>query len=136
MRIAYFCFIVAVLAALTGMGLGIFMAVRQDFSLAPAHAHINLLGWVTLALLGLYHRGVARSGNRRAWTQVGCAAAGFLLMTGGLASYLATQNTAFVPLVMAGALICVASMALFLAVLISDARRGAARLPEGAAAPA
>src|SRR5688572_13682800 len=118
MRIAYFCFIVAVLAALTGMGLGIFMAVRQDFSLAPAHAHINLLGWVTLALLGLYHRGVERPGNRLAWTQVGCAVAGFVLMTGGLAAYLATHDAAFVPVLMVGALLSIAAMALFLAVLI------------------
>ena len=41
--------------------LGIYMGMHEDFTLAPVHAHINLLGWVTLALYGLYHRGVERA---------------------------------------------------------------------------
>ena len=48
--------IVAVAAALMGMAGGILMAIAQDFSLAPAHAHLNLLGWVTMALYGLFYR--------------------------------------------------------------------------------
>jgi hypothetical protein len=60
MRLAYFCFFAAALSALTGMSLGIWMGINENFTLAPVHAHINLLGWVSLALYGLYHRGVAR----------------------------------------------------------------------------
>lgn len=45
--------LIAVAVALVGMCGGIFMAATQDFTLAPAHAHLNLLGWVTLALYGL-----------------------------------------------------------------------------------
>ena len=63
MRVAYFCFVAAAVAALCGMSLGIFMGIRGDFTLVPVHAHINLLGWVSLALYGLYHRGVARAGQ-------------------------------------------------------------------------
>jgi uncharacterized pyridoxal phosphate-containing UPF0001 family protein len=44
MRISDFCFIVAAIAALGGMILGISMGMSQDFTLAPAHAHANLLG--------------------------------------------------------------------------------------------
>ena len=51
MRIAQYCISVAAIAALCGMSLGIFMATHQDFTLAPAHAHLNLLGWVTPAQL-------------------------------------------------------------------------------------
>jgi cbb3-type cytochrome oxidase subunit 1 len=47
---------VAIAAALIGMCGGIVMAIAQDFSLAPAHAHLNLLGWVTMALYGLFYR--------------------------------------------------------------------------------
>jgi hypothetical protein len=36
---------------------GILMAIAQDFTLAPAHAHLNLLGWVTMALYGLFVTG-------------------------------------------------------------------------------
>jgi hypothetical protein len=45
MRIEYFCFVAAALAALGGMGLGLYMGLAHDFTLAPAHAHLNLLGW-------------------------------------------------------------------------------------------
>ena len=44
----------AVLYALLGMSLGMFMGATEDFTLAPVHAHINLLGWATLALMGTF----------------------------------------------------------------------------------
>jgi hypothetical protein len=129
MRLSYFCFIVAALAALTGMSLGIHMGLSGDFTLAPAHAHLNLLGWVTMALYGLYHRGVSRDRDRLAWTQVGCAAAGFPLMTGGLGAYLVTGSATFVPFLLAGSLLSVTSMALFVLIVLSDAMRTAAPVP-------
>jgi hypothetical protein len=48
--------LVAVVCALTGMSAGVGMAIAQDFALAPAHAHLNLLGWVSMALYGLFYR--------------------------------------------------------------------------------
>lgn len=128
MRLAYVCFIAAALSALCGMSLGIWMGMHEDFTLAPVHAHINLLGWVTLCLYGLYHRGVTRASNRLAWTQVGCAAAGMPVLTGGLAAYLATgAHTA--GFIVAGSLMTFLGMALFLVVLVADLRRqGALRL--------
>lgn len=125
MRLVYFCFIAAAVAALCGMSLGIFMGMREDFTLAPVHAHINLLGWVTLTLYGLYHRGVARAHNRLAWAQVASAAAAVPVMAVGLGAYLKTGSTALAPLISIGSLLAVAGMALFLAVLIADLRRGA-----------
>jgi hypothetical protein len=38
---------------LVGMTMGIGMGAAHDFALAPAHAHVNLLGWVTLALVAV-----------------------------------------------------------------------------------
>jgi cbb3-type cytochrome oxidase subunit 1 len=55
--------LVAVVAALIGMSGGIVMAIAQDFSLAPAHAHLNLLGWVTMALYGLFYRAVPEAAH-------------------------------------------------------------------------
>src|SRR5689334_11480576 len=46
----------SVSSGLAGMGFGIFMGVTQDFMLAPAHAHLNLLGFVTMFLSALYYR--------------------------------------------------------------------------------
>lgn len=50
------CFPAAVLMALVGMGWGILMAMGQDHTMMPAHAHLNLLGWVTLFLMGVFYR--------------------------------------------------------------------------------
>lgn len=36
------------------MSLWIYMGIAQDHSLTPVHAHLNLLGWVTMFLTGLY----------------------------------------------------------------------------------
>jgi hypothetical protein len=70
MRISDFCFVIAALAGLGGMVMGIVMGISQDFTLAPAHAHLNLLGWVTMAIYGLYHRGIGRTGGLAGWLQV------------------------------------------------------------------
>lgn len=47
---------VAVIAALCGMVWGVVMAATQNFAPASAHAHLNLLGWVSMALYGLFYR--------------------------------------------------------------------------------
>ncbi len=122
MRVAYFCFFTAILAALAAMILGVYMGVVQDFTLAPAHAHANLLGWVTMALYGLYHRTSPQPDSRLAWAQAGFGAAGFALMSGGLGLYLATHDEALVGLTIAGSLLAITSMLLFLAVVVRDAR--------------
>ena len=48
-------FRIAVLFVLTGMAIGLGMAASHDHSLTPAHAHINLIGWVTLFLISLFY---------------------------------------------------------------------------------
>ena len=50
------CFRLAVLYALFGMVMGEVMAVSGDHSQMPVHAHINVLGWVSLALFGVFYR--------------------------------------------------------------------------------
>lgn len=124
LRISDFCFVVAALAALGGMGLGIFMGLAQDFTLAPAHAHLNLLGWVTMALYGLYHRASGRSGGVAGWLQAITGALGAAFMAGGLGIYLANgHDESFVPLVITGSLLAVLGMILFLGLVIADLLR-------------
>jgi len=53
----YFIFL-ATLFALVGMFYGMYMAGSENHLLAGAHAHNNLLGWVTMAIYGLYYRAV------------------------------------------------------------------------------
>lgn len=48
-------FATAVLAVTGGMVWGIVMAATHDHTLAGAHAHLNLVGWATMALFGVYY---------------------------------------------------------------------------------
>ena len=49
LRIAAVYFVVAV-------ALGLYMGMTEQFTQVPVHAHLNLLGWVSMALFGLiYH---------------------------------------------------------------------------------
>jgi hypothetical protein len=60
------------------MVLGQIMGAQEDFTLAPLHAHINLLGWVTLALYGTFYALTKETYSPRlAWLN-------FILSVGGL----------------------------------------------------
>ena len=54
---------VSVVILLIGMIAGMVMGIQQNFTLAPAHAHLNLVGGVLLFLFGLYYRLVPAAGN-------------------------------------------------------------------------
>ena len=55
----------AVLYLILGISLGIAMGASQNFTLRPVHAHINLLGWTTMALAGLIYTVFPRAGASR-----------------------------------------------------------------------
>lgn len=120
LTISAFCFVFAGASALVGMIAGIVMGILQDFTIAPAHAHLNLLGWVTMALYGLYHRSFGRTTGWLGWTQILTAAFGAATIGGGLALYLHSGDHAYFPLVVAGSLLAFFGMVLFLGIVLAD----------------
>jgi hypothetical protein len=56
MRASALCFLAAVVFVIAGMIWGIIMGISEDHSAFPAHAHLNLLGFVLLFLFGIYYR--------------------------------------------------------------------------------
>ncbi len=48
--------LLAATSLLVGVAMGIWMGIAHDFQFAPVHAHLNLLGWASLALFGLTYR--------------------------------------------------------------------------------
>lgn len=44
----------AVVYFVIGVGMGIYMGASHDHTLRPVHAHVNLLGWASMALIGFY----------------------------------------------------------------------------------
>lgn len=120
MRIARYCISVAALAALCGMSLGIFMAANEDFTLGPAHAHLNLLGWVSMAIYGLWYRGAELTRPRLAWSQALVATAGFVVMVTALAMMLVTGNRTYEALISLGAILALVGMLLFFVQVVTD----------------
>src|SRR5690242_7057989 len=55
MKASQLSFRAAVLFVLVGMIWGLVMAISNDHSAMPAHAHLNLLGFVALFLFGVYY---------------------------------------------------------------------------------
>jgi cbb3-type cytochrome oxidase subunit 1 len=47
---------IAVVYAVIGIGIGIYMAASHSFVQRDTHAHANLIGWVSLALSGLIYQ--------------------------------------------------------------------------------
>jgi len=48
-------FRLAVFFVIIGMIMGVYMAASHNHTLGQAHAHINLIGWVSLFLIGLFY---------------------------------------------------------------------------------
>ena len=55
-QIDVYFLVLAALSLIVGVILGITMAGSHDFQLVPVHAHVNLVGWASLALFGLTYR--------------------------------------------------------------------------------
>ena len=117
MKASALSFRAAVLFALTGMGMGIAMAIARDHAVMPAHAHLNLLGWVSLFLFGLYYRlHPALDVSRLARVQVGVWSFGTVVLTIAVAAIHMGYEAAD-PLAAVASLIVLAAMLLF-AVLV------------------
>ena len=100
-RVSLWFFAVAPLYVLVGMCLGIFMGATMDFSLAPAHAHLNLLGWVTMALYGTFYALARDASKKLAWTTFALANISVLIMIPSLSMVLkyGDQSAFVLPLV-------------------------------------
>lgn len=85
MKTSTLSFRAAVVFVVAGMIWGIVMAISQDHSALPAHAHLNLLGFVSLFLFGIYYRlHPALEGTTRAGVQVWVWIAGTIVLAIGV----------------------------------------------------
>jgi hypothetical protein len=113
---------VSVVVLLVGMLAGIDMGIRQDFVLAPAHAHLNLVGGVLLFLFGLYYRLIPAAGaSMLAKVQGWLHIVGGILFPAGVAMVL-LKGPSFEAAPIVGSLIVVAAMALFAVIVFRTSR--------------
>ncbi len=114
--VAFVFFLAAVLCVLVGMAWGIQMAISHDHLLGGAHAHLNLVGWTTMALFGLYYRLTPQAAETRlAKVHLWTAILGVLVMVPGIAVAISTGAPA---LAAAGAMLTTLSMVIFLVTVL------------------
>ncbi|MCR5855609.1 hypothetical protein [Mesorhizobium sp. J428] len=110
--IAFWFFGSAVVYVTLGMLFGIWMAASHDHTLAPAHGHLNLVGWATMALFGVYYHLVpAAAESPLAKVHFGLATLSVWLMFPGIILAIQGQTELFAVL---GAFAALLSMLTFL----------------------
>ena len=95
---------VAAFYLVVGVTMGIVMGISHEFVLAPVHAHVNLLGWATLAIIGvIYHAYPAAGKTRLASVHFWIHNTALPVFMVGL-GFALTGHEAFLPMAIAGAL--------------------------------
>ena len=99
---------------LLGICWGMYMGMSKDHASAPAHAHFNLLGWVTFSLYGTYYALAQKTVSMRlAWIVFWVSQIGFVIsipvlgyiMLGGERSAYLVQSIRFGERAMGAALV-------------------------------
>lgn len=90
------------------------MGIIQNFAFTSVHAHLNLLGWVSMALFGLIYSVYKRAGETTlAKAHFWLHNIGLPIMQGALFIELLTGNTALTIGIFIGSLIVVLGVLLF-----------------------
>jgi cbb3-type cytochrome oxidase subunit 1 len=106
-KVAAVYFVIAII-------LGIVMGIRHDFSLTSVHAHLNLLGWVSMALFGtIYYLFPAAGNSKLANTHFWLHNLGVPVMQGGITLTMLTENGFFTVFAIIGSLVVVLGGILF-----------------------
>ncbi len=104
-------FITAACFALLGMIWGIQMSATHDHTLSPAHGHLNLIGFVAMAVFGTYYAltSTARK-SRLAILHYGLTTAAVLILIPGIALAISGEGEVLAKI---GSVLALLSMALF-----------------------
>lgn len=122
----------AVLYALFGISLGIVMAASHDFANKGLHVHINLVGWVSMAVMAMaYHAFPAMDGSVLAKVQFWLHNLGLPLMAYGIYAIMHGLPMAE-PIVGSGSLIVALAFVAFAANVWLNAGREVERSAFGA----
>ena len=124
-RISQLFFKTAVVFVVVGIGIGLQMSMSGVDSVVGAHAHINLLGWVTSAVFGGYYAlNPAKAEGRLPLIHYGVYTAGVAVMVAAL-YFLLLGNAGMAPIVAAASLVTLLGVLIFAYVVFTPARAGA-----------
>ncbi|MCJ8518240.1 drug/metabolite transporter (DMT)-like permease [Pseudorhizobium tarimense] len=112
-RLAHLYFKTAICFLILGIAMGLQMSITHQHQVAGAHAHNNLLGWVTMAIFGGYYAlNPAKAETRLAIVQYWVYTAGVTVMISSL-YLLLSGNPGMEPLVAVSSLVTFAGVLLF-----------------------
>jgi hypothetical protein len=126
-RVSLAFFLVAALCGLGGMAWGAYMGAQQDFAWRDAHAHLNLVGWVTLSIMGGFY---ALAGEARpkvlSWINFALSVAGVFVFVAGLAMMAAgSEQQALMALIPGSSLVWLGMAAFAASVVVVLVRKPA-----------
>ncbi|MBO6900716.1 MAG: hypothetical protein JJ864_05155 [Rhizobiaceae bacterium] len=109
--VAFWFFATAAIYVAIGMVWGIVMSATMDHSLSPAHGHLNLIGWVTMGLFGIYYHNVPEAAETQlAKVHFAIATLGVVLIVPGIVMALRQDGEA---LAKAGSVLTLISILIF-----------------------
>jgi cbb3-type cytochrome oxidase subunit 1 len=104
----------AVIYFTIGVLMGITMGIIHDFRLTSVHAHVNLLGWVSMAIFGLiYHFYPQAATTKLAKSHFWFHNIGLPVMMVGIATQIITGSNAALPVAIIGSIVLVVGVILF-----------------------
>ena len=113
-RVSAAFFALGASCVLVGMIWGMIMGATEDVALAPAHAHLNLLGWVTMGLYGTFYALTRQTMSEKlAWTNFIVSGLGVVVLIPTLAIYLKSNNQALIPGLLVGEILTVSGLVIF-----------------------
>ncbi|SEQ17451.1 hypothetical protein [Thalassovita taeanensis] len=120
--ISIYFFLVAIVSVSLGMIWGIQMSASHDHIMAPAHAHLNLLGWVSMAIFAFYYHLVPDAAlGALPKLHLALAVLGLVTIVPGIAMAVKETGETLAKL---GSLLTLASMLVFLVIVVLQVRRG------------
>ncbi|MCZ7676457.1 MAG: hypothetical protein M5U35_12120 [Roseovarius sp.] len=118
--LAFWFMLCGVVAVLIGMAWGLRMAATHDHTMMPAHAHLNLVGFVSFAIFAFYYHLVPDAAEGRLpRLHLALSLLGLTVMVPGIALALQERTEA---LAAGGATISALGMLCFLTVVLRGAR--------------
>ncbi len=119
-RLALAFFTTGALCVLGGMIWGVVMAASNNHTMMPAHAHLNLMGWATLALMGTFYQLSGRN-DRLGWANYWLSTASVAVSIPAIALLLG-GNAAAEKFAIGGSLLAILGMLTFIASVASTWR--------------
>ena len=114
--VAFLFFGLAVLCATGGMVWGLIMAASGDHTLLSAHAHLNLVGWVSFAIFGVFYKLVPKaSEGMLAMVHFGLSAIAIVIFVPGIAMAVSGQGETLAKI---GSVLVILTMLMFVYMVI------------------